>query len=44
MHYVEETNQPAIFLLYCVHDATLTVNLTLLLEIMHCMHNLQIIP
>ena len=26
MHYVEETNQPAMFLLYCVHDATLPVN------------------
>ena len=36
MHYVEEADQPAMFLL-------LSVNLTLFLEIVHCARSLQII-
>ena len=43
MDYVEEATQPAIFLLCWEHNATLSVNLTLLLEIVHCAYNLQII-
>ena len=35
MHYVEEGNQSALFLLHCV-------NLILLLEIVHCAQNLLI--
>ena len=42
-HHVEEVNQSAMFLLHCAYDATPPVNLTLLLDIVHCTGNLQTI-